>query len=244
MVQRPQTVVVHAARENSILGTAGLIFSILGWLTCGVLSLPGALLCFAGLLSSKAKTHAIIGLIVGFPATIFFFMMGLGMITAFLGIGAAAVSSVDQAASSSRRTMETNRNIQIPVNPLPETKSDESDTSAQPETKTEEPDTTDTSVQQSQASAAAELGDVKPTMPPASDNPTVTDDPAPEPTPEPVAEQQPEGKYRIWKSRDGKFKVDDAIELERWDNNKVIRVPLSKLCDEDNEYVEARRGKL
>lgn len=67
----------HATPEHSgdtspsALGLAGLIFSILGWFTLGVLWPVGIILCLLDLANSKkGKGYAIAGLIVAFPVFI------------------------------------------------------------------------------------------------------------------------------------------------------------------------------
>ncbi len=83
-----QTVVVQQAPNTSGLAIAGLVFSILGWFTCGLLCIPGAFFCFLALFSRGPKGTAIAGLIVGFPGTLFFAVVGLGIIMGVLGIDA------------------------------------------------------------------------------------------------------------------------------------------------------------
>ena len=92
-----QTVVINQAPNTSGLAIAGLIFSILGWFTCGLLCIPGAFLCFLALFSRGPKGTAIAGLIVGFPGTLFFAFVGLGVIMSALGLGTAVSSAVDDA---------------------------------------------------------------------------------------------------------------------------------------------------
>lgn len=98
--QPNQTVVVQLADGTSELAIAGLIFSILGWFTCGLLCIPGAFLCGLALLQSGPKGMAIAGLIVGFPGTIFFGFVGLGIIMSFLGAGAAATGAAGAAGTT------------------------------------------------------------------------------------------------------------------------------------------------
>ncbi len=98
MSQSPhQTVVVQQAPNTSGLAIAGLVFAILGWFTFGLMCIPGAFLCFLSLFSPGPKGAAVAGLIVGFPGTLFFAFMGLGIIMGFFGIGAAATSAVSEA---------------------------------------------------------------------------------------------------------------------------------------------------
>jgi hypothetical protein len=93
-----QTVVIHEAPGTSGLAIAGLIFAILGWFTCGLLCIPGAFLCLLALFMRGPKGAAIAGLIVGFPGTLFFAFIGLGIIMSVLGIGGAAVSEARRTA--------------------------------------------------------------------------------------------------------------------------------------------------
>lgn len=96
MSQAPNVVVVKQNESNGI-GTAGFVFSLLGWLTCGLLCIPGAVLSFLGLFSRGSKGLAIAGLIVGFPGVVFFLLIGMGTIAGVLGIGAAATQAVADA---------------------------------------------------------------------------------------------------------------------------------------------------
>ena len=59
--QSPVNVVVQQQPTNS-LGLAGLVLSIIGWLTCGLLCIPGAFVSFLGLFSKAPKGLAIAGL--------------------------------------------------------------------------------------------------------------------------------------------------------------------------------------
>jgi len=79
---------VLVCRENSGVGTAGLIFSILGWFTFGLLCPVGVVLSFMGLFCRGSKSHAVAGLIVGLPCTIVF----AGMFAALVGLLVASVS--------------------------------------------------------------------------------------------------------------------------------------------------------
>lgn len=55
--------------------------------------------------------------------------------------------------------------------------------------------------------------------------------------------------YRGWSSKDGKFNVtadlirinETTVTIKRIDNDKEIEVPLEKLSDADNEYVNSLR---
>src|SRR3990172_2191499 len=92
-----QTVVIQEVPGTSGLAIAGLIFSVLGWFTFSLLCIPGAFLCLLALFARGPKGAAVAGLIVGFPGTLFFAFVGLGLILSFLGLGAAATSVVAEA---------------------------------------------------------------------------------------------------------------------------------------------------
>lgn len=108
-----QTVVVQGEQQNG-LALAGLIFSAIGWLTCGLLCIPGALLSFIGLFGRGSKGVAIAGLIVGFPGVAFFAFVGVGLIMSFLGLGAVVVSA-PAAMESARIEAEKTREFQEQV---------------------------------------------------------------------------------------------------------------------------------
>lgn len=63
----------------------------------------------------------------------------------------------------------------------------------------------------------------------------------PESAPPPKSEEP-----RLWTSRDGRFKVEavlvsaseDSIQLKRTDNGKTVSVPIEKISDEDQAYVQ------
>ena len=87
MNQPNQVVVVQ--QDSNGLGLAGLIFSILGWLTCGAACIVGVFLSCLGLLSKGPKATAIAGLIVGLPGVLFFLFVGIGLIAGIIGMEAA-----------------------------------------------------------------------------------------------------------------------------------------------------------
>jgi hypothetical protein len=91
---------------NSGLGTAGLIFSILGWFTCGLLCPLGAFLSFLGLFSRGSKSNAVAGLIVGFPGVFFLVFVGFSIIAGMLGIGATA-SAIAMKKNESKSVQST-----------------------------------------------------------------------------------------------------------------------------------------
>lgn len=91
MNQQPTTLVAIPDQTNTA-GLIGLIFSVLGWFTCGLLCIPGALFSLLGLFSAKPKALAIAGLVIGFPGTLFFAFFGMGLLLSVLGIGATAAT--------------------------------------------------------------------------------------------------------------------------------------------------------
>jgi hypothetical protein len=99
--QQPQqpttTVVVQQSPGTSGLAIAGLVFSILGWFTLGLLCIPGAFLSFLALFQRGPKGAAIAGLLVGFPGVLFFAIVGLGFFAVILGFGAAANQAMKEA---------------------------------------------------------------------------------------------------------------------------------------------------
>jgi len=82
--------VVIVQQDSNGLGLAGLIFSCIGWVTCGLLCIPGAFLSFLGLFSKGPKGTSIAGLIVGFPGVLFFVFFGFTMLAGIVGIGSVA----------------------------------------------------------------------------------------------------------------------------------------------------------
>lgn len=98
--------VVVVQNETNGLALAGLIFSILGWLTCGLLSLIGAPLSFLGLFSKGPKGMAVAGLLVGFPGVLFFVFIGMGMLAGVLGLGAAA-TAIEATAEANAQAEQT-----------------------------------------------------------------------------------------------------------------------------------------
>jgi hypothetical protein len=220
MNQPVQHVVVNVENKSNGFGLAGLIFSCIGWLTCGALCIPGAFLSFIGLFF-KPRGTAIAGLIVGFPGVIFFAVVGMGMLAGILGIGAAATGAVEQAREAARRASEQNQinaeQISEPAQPV--------------EPKPEEP-------------SQAEV-----TMPtPIETNPVVETKPTVE---APPAIEQPEPKVdpttiqRTFSDASGKFKVEATVvsygagqvSLKRADTGKIVTIDASKLCEEDQKWL-------
>lgn len=230
---RPVTqVVVQAGRDNSALGTAGLIFSTLGWVTCGLLCPLGALLSILGLFSSGKKTHAIVGMVVGFPGMIFLFVIGFGIIgsaTAMLGFGVAAVDQAQKAAvrmqeENARKLQEQANESLPPAEPI-----DVGETiPVESETKPLESETTPPI-------------DVPPPSVPETETKPVELPPSP-----PVQPPVNLPRIRTWESATRKFSVEaeyishdeTEVKLKRVDNGVEIKVPIEKLCFEDQYYLK------
>jgi general secretion pathway protein G len=105
--QQPSTtVVVQQSEGTSGMAIAGLVFSILGLLTFGLFSIPGALLSFVALFSRGPKGVAIAGLIVCFPGVLFFALIGMGMALAIVGIGAGTNAVIRVAADTKAATTQ------------------------------------------------------------------------------------------------------------------------------------------
>ena len=65
-----------------------------------LLCIPGAFFCLLALFFKGPKSVPIAGLIIGFPGTIFFGLVGFGMIAGFLGIGAVAATTGASVAAT------------------------------------------------------------------------------------------------------------------------------------------------
>ena len=81
-------VVVQPAPTNG-LGIAGFIVSLVGFLSCGLLSPIGFLLSLVGL-TKQPRGFAIAGAIIGAIGTLWLFLFGFAMIVALLGLSSAA----------------------------------------------------------------------------------------------------------------------------------------------------------
>ena len=237
-----QTVVVQQSPSTSGLAIAGLIFSILGWFTCGLLCIPGAFLCFLALFSRGPKGTALAGLIVGFPGTLFFAFVGLGMIMGFLGLGAAATTAVREAERA-----QTQAQTQPATSRIPEDMENPTAESV-PEPSTEQPNKIELDIipetQPNQMpTPSASTPDETPSTPPQS----VVDQPALQPeNPDPTDVEA--AKWRTWTTADGKFKVEakfvsftaGKLKLEKKDG-KSVDVQIDILCSDDQEFVRDRK---
>lgn len=236
---RPVTHVhVHSAPGNSALGTAGLIFSALGWVTCGLLCPLGALFSFLGLFSKGSKSHAIAGLIVGFPGVIFLAVFGFGFLATLVG-GGAVVQQAREAAirvqqENERKLAEQAKNP--PMVPAEELPSEET--------------TSGGSIPVEDATKPSESDDkpvedaTKPVIPatePEKEETKALELPSMPPVQPPVKETL----IRKWASADQKFTVeaeyithdDTVVTLKRVDNDREIKVPIEKLCVDDKQFL-------
>jgi hypothetical protein len=219
----PNQVVIVNEPSNGI-GLAGLIFSSIGWLTCGLLCIPGAFLSFLGLFSRGPKGTAIAGLIVGFPGVVFFVLVGGTMLAGFIGIGGAisagtaATAGATAAAASAQITDEAS--LDSPA----------STTEADPEPPLIE-------------------SDVAEPIPEVAE-PVISPMPV-EPDPLPVMTEQPEEEvFREFSDATGKFRVsavflglvNGKVKLKKTDGT-VIEVPLDKLSDGDVAWIGLQPAK-
>ena len=89
----PLPVCVNEPRRGNGLGIAGFIVSLVGLLSCGILSPIGALLSFVAMFR-RPRGLAIAGLVIGLVGSIWaivaFVLIGFATIGAALGIGALA----------------------------------------------------------------------------------------------------------------------------------------------------------
>jgi len=229
MSNSPQTVIHVNNQGSSALGMAGLIFSALGWLTCGLLCIPGAILSFLGLFSSKPKGLAIAGLIVGFPGTLFFIFMGAGLLAGALGLGAAATGAV-AAAREAAQAQQARANAEAALNLNADAESDLSEAA----TPLQSPNETTQGAQGIPESVAV-----------------IPQTPVTEPTPTPVVEELPPLR-RVFSDATGKFKVDATVlgykqgwlRLRRKDGGKDLSVEVSKLSEADQTWVTENAGRL
>ena len=237
MPNEKQTIVIHD--NGNGLGTAGLVFSILGWFTCGLLCPVGALLSFFGLFSRGSKANAVAGLIVGFPGIIFLATMGFSFIAAFLGIGAGATALVNSANETAKKAaVEFEANLKTPQTiptPSPTIAESIEQPTIEPLTPEESPVTNDLLS--------------KPRQPFALD---ATQDPTPvlektfaEKRREKEAEKIAARPFREWTSKDGKFKTKakyiartgQKITIEKEDGSQK-EIELSRLSEADNDDVK------
>jgi hypothetical protein len=236
-MSQPQAIHTVIVQDSSnALGLAGLIFSVLGWLTCGLLCIIGAPLSFLGLFSKGSKGTAVAGLIVGFPGVIFFGFVGLGLITAFLGIGEAAQQAM-QRAETVRAEMEAEANKASQGIQLTD------------KTSSDQPQITSEIINEPAVIPHAEEGPLErpsiaePPMEPQEQLAEIEDTPEPK---LPPIKEDPTEAIRTFSDRTGKFKVEATVKeyvngklkLRRQDNGKVVEVALEKLSESDQYWVK------
>lgn len=256
MNQPNNVTVVQVQSGSNGLGLAGLVFSILGWVTCGVLSIPGAILSFMGLFFTPRGT-AIAGLIVGFPGVLFFFLVGMGIIGGILGLAPAveaareAARKIEMEAARQSEALEAQGEATSIAESQPGIDLQESPPSV-PEPQTAE----------SQPNATADVADpiADPVVPaavpesPATEVATETD-PAElaelaaaetELFSDPSNVEDPRSIVRTFADRSGKFSVEATvievskgnIQLKRVDTGKVVTVPIERLSQDDQEWIQ------
>jgi len=93
---QPTVVVAHPPSNN--LGLAGFITSLIGLVTCGVLSPIGLLLSLIGL-TKRPRGFAIAGSIIGVIGTIFLAVTGVTIVLGLMGLGAAAKNIAEDLAA-------------------------------------------------------------------------------------------------------------------------------------------------
>lgn len=94
--------------ETNGLGIAGFICSIVGFVTCGLLSPLGLLFSLIALFRSP-RGFAIAGTVLGAIGSLFFFLVGMAMLLpllAVVGIGAAAFEAMAPLIEASARIDE------------------------------------------------------------------------------------------------------------------------------------------
>ncbi len=237
--QRSNTIVVESPSTSGV-AIAGLIFSVLGWFTCGVLCIPGALLSFLGLFDRGPKGAALAGLIVGFPGVLFFALFGFSMIAALLGIG----SAVDQAA----------KRPSAPIIEAPVVRDSESE--PVPATETDSVSTAD-SESMSESKPQRELTNAEKLL---NERRSQQEQAAREAAERLVKQRQAEeaekarkkaeedAKFRTWTSASGKYTqeakiisyANGTITIESR-QGKRVKVPLEKLSQADKDFVEKWR---
>jgi hypothetical protein len=236
-----QTVIVQN-ESNSGVGTAGLIFSILGWVTCGLLCPIGAVLSFIGLFSKGAKGHAVAGLIVGFPGVLFLVFVGGGIIVSLLGLRTVTVAAMNEVEKQRQIELASSHDAE----PVPPVVAEEIIEPAEPighdattfaipdeptENATEEPET----IVESKPTPAVDQ-EVDPAMD-VDETPIESDDPD---DPEPA-----EPEYREFSDVTHRFKIeakyisktDTTVTLKRKDNGKQVTLPINKLSSADMRWI-------
>jgi hypothetical protein len=237
--------VVIIQQDSNGLGLAGLIFSCIGWVTCGLLCIPGALLSFLGMFSKGPKGTAIAGLIVGFPGVIFFVLVGGTMLAGMIGFGAVATTAVATSGTTAARTTPVVQPAAVEESPIA--------TEAMLE---ELPPTTESAIALTETPALEEPPAVQPELMAEETLPVVDFQPA-EPVAdadagqplfdEPLPEAEPTPELREFSDATGKFRVmaqflsmnNGKVKLKKADGTEV-EVPLEKLSSEDQLWIKNR----
>jgi len=211
--------------STSGLSLAGLIFSFLGWFTCGLLCIPGAFLSFLGLFSRGPKGAAIAGLIVGFPGVIFFAVFGMGFLLTALGIGTAGTMAAVEASRISAEQQSGTPDA-APVMAF--------DTQDMGDADPAMPTSEDTLIDlDTEALGSAEL-----------EAPAILDEPTLAPEEPAVLDEPKEPELREFTDSSGKFRVTatfvsaDAtnVKLRRLDG-KEVTVPIARLSEGDQAWI-------
>lgn len=243
MNQQPQTVIIQQSSNG--LGTAGLVFSILGWFTCGLLCIPGAALSFLGMFSRGPKGSALAGLLVGFPGVLFFIFVGMGSILGMLGIGSAASTAAarlqraaDQAAATRSQQASIIEDDAVP--PIDETQEAISETI--PPIDETNPAVNETKASVDETTVLAEETRLSQTEPIDPIN-----EEAPQPDSEPIKQPvgDPTDVVRTFTDASGKFSIKATavavkqgfVRLKRADSGAEISVQIEKLSPADQTWI-------
>ena len=96
--------------DSNGMGIAGFVLSLLGLVSCGLLSPIGLIISVFGL-HKEPRGLAIAGLILGIVGSTWMALFGLGMVLAFLGIG-AGLGAAGSAIAVAGAALETEVAIQ------------------------------------------------------------------------------------------------------------------------------------
>lgn len=200
-------------------------------------------MCGIALFSRGPKGAAIAGLIVGFPGTLFFLFVGLGLILGVLGIGAGTAATVGAVAGTAAATSDSSL---IPAAPeaekteqtiaveaeidLTEEPTDNAELTA-PEPEPREPIDVEEPI--SEDPDSVELAKEEETEPEKTD---------PEP---PEIRVAPPVGLRTWHAATGGFSVDAVfvsasegqVTLRKTDGSEIT-LPMERLSEEDQEWIK------
>src|SRR6185503_10603697 len=95
--QPSNTTVVVAHPPSNNLGLAGFVTSLLGLLSCGVLSPIGLLLSLIGL-TKRPRGFAIAGTILGLIGSVFLAVAGVGIVLGLMGLGKVVKTAAEDVA--------------------------------------------------------------------------------------------------------------------------------------------------